>query len=167
MKWFKHFSEANADDKIVSIRDRFGMWGVGVYWTLVELTAAQMKAPDFKPVARLSVPELCTLFGCKRNKLVSFLFHLRNQTGMNLKHSGNILQIEIPKLLEIKDNSTANLQAACKQVPTKKKIVDIEEEKRKQPPAVGTIPVQSICTFKPNIAILTDDGFKFPRKVAQ
>ena len=34
---------AHTDNKIVEIRDEFGMWGVGVYWTLVEMVAEQME----------------------------------------------------------------------------------------------------------------------------
>jgi len=110
-------SQAHADDKLVSIRARFGMWGIGVYWTLVERVAEQMKGGvDTVPAASFFVPELCSFFGCKQNKLEMFCDHLRNIRGMKAKLNGNVLEIEIPKLLELRDNHTRNLQVACKRV---------------------------------------------------
>jgi hypothetical protein len=143
MKWFKHMSHANSDDKLVAIRVDFGMWGVGVYWTLVELVAAQMKPGSNVPEATFKVSELVSLFGCKRSKLVSFLKAIGNQTGTKLKPTrnqtetkwtltGNILVINIPKLLEIKDNFSSNLQVTCKPLASIEKEVEKEKEREEQ-----------------------------------
>lgn len=124
MKWFKHMSGAHTDDKIVVIRERFGMWGVGCYWTLLEMVAEQMKVNNPKPLAVFNISILCSLFECKRNKLVSFLKHLRNQTGINVKQNGNIIEIEIPKLLQIKDNYLSDLEEASKKTGS----IEVEED---------------------------------------
>jgi transcription elongation factor Elf1 len=135
MKWFKHMSQANADSKIVSIRTKFGMWGVGCYWTLVEMAAEQMKGKNPAPRATLAVSELCSFFGCKRNKLKTFLDHLQNIRGMNCKLTGNILEIEVPKLLQIKDNYHDDLEVSSKSLPSIEEEVEVdtegEEEKTK------------------------------------
>lgn len=128
MKWFKHMAHANADDKIVSIRAEFGMWGVGCYWTLVELAAEQMEKHNERPRAVLTVAELCSLFGCKRNKLETFLKHLQNVRGMNHEFTGNVVAIEVPKLLEIKDNYHKDLEATEKTLPSKEVEAEAEEE---------------------------------------
>jgi hypothetical protein len=132
MKWFKHMAHANADDKIVEIRDKFGMWGVGVYWTIVEMVAAQMKKGSNVPEATFKAAELYSLFGCKRNKLTSFLKHSQNVRGMIVKHSGNIIEIEIPKLLEIKDNYLSDFQVSSKSLPSIEVEKEVEKEREKK-----------------------------------
>ena len=123
---------AHADDKIVSIRAAFGMWGVGTYWTLVERAAEQMTVKNPKPTASLLVPELCSFLGCKRNKLVSFLDHLQNVRGMKYKLNGDVLEITVSKLLEIKDNYQKDLEETSKRLPSKEVEGEEEADKEKE-----------------------------------
>ena len=104
MKWIRHMTIANKDDKLVSLRANFGMWGIGVYWTLVELVAEQITEKSDKAVATLVIPELLGLLGCKRNKLDSFLEHSENVSLMKTVVNGNLLQLDIPKILDFADN---------------------------------------------------------------
>lgn len=141
MKWFKHFSQAKMDAKLVMIRSEFGMWGIGVYWTLVEFIAEQMKGVDPQAVATLSMRELCSFFGCKRNKLETFLKRLQNVRGMNYTLKRDILIIDCPKLLEIKDNYHKDLEETSPTLGRNllpEEEVDVEEEKT--------------CAFDPNDA---------------
>ena len=128
MKWFKHMSHAHSDDKLVSIRSEFGMWGIGVYWSIVERVAEQMKGDNSIPVAVFDVNELCSFCGCKRNKLETFLKHLQNIRGMKWQRNGNIIKIEVSKLLEIKDNYHTDLEETTKQLPSK----EVEEEREEE-----------------------------------
>jgi hypothetical protein len=114
MRWFKHFSSANTDDKLVSVRARFGLWGVGCYWIFVELVCAQMKPQNPKAEALFRLSELAASFGCKRKKLKTFLEHLRNIRGINYSLEGDLLKIEIPRLLKSLDNYHSNLQVSSK-----------------------------------------------------
>ena len=100
----KHVTTANKDDKLVSLRAEFGMWGIGTYWTLVELTAEKISEKTESEEAILIVSELLGFFGCKRNKLETFLEHSQNIQLFNYTINGNILKINIPKLLEYADN---------------------------------------------------------------
>jgi len=131
MKWFKHMSDANRDDKFVSIRTKFGMWGIGVYWTLVEKAAEQMKGLIPVPIAILSMNETCSLCGCKPNKLKTFLKHLQNVRGMKYELNGDILKIEVKKLLQIKDNYHADLVETSKRLPSIEVEEDVEVEQKK------------------------------------
>jgi len=127
-------SAANSDDKLVDIRSTFGMWGIGVYWTLVERVAEQMKGVDLIPVAAFDENELCSFCGCKRNKLETFLKHLQNIRGIKWQRSGNIIKIEITKLLEIKDNYHIDLEETSKQLPSKEVEVEEEQKEKKSTP---------------------------------
>lgn len=126
MKWFKHFSQANSDDKIVSIRAKFGMWGVGVYWTILEKVAEQMRYDTKLPTATIPIVELMGLCGCKRNKLDSFLEHSRNIRVFFSVVSGRICKIEIPKLLLIKDNYTKDLEETSQTLPSIEVDVEVD-----------------------------------------
>lgn len=117
MKWFKHMTHSHRSDGLVVVRERFGMWGLGTWWTICEKVAEQMKGVDMKPLATFDFSELSSLCGCKRNKLETFLRCLRNQSQINYTRNGNILQIEIPKMLEIKDNYHDDLEEHSKRLP--------------------------------------------------
>jgi len=97
-------ASANRDDKLVSVRANFGMWGIGVYWTLIEFVAEQVKEKCEKVEATLIVSDLLGFFGCKRNKLETFLEHSQNVQLFTYDLSDNILKINIPKMLDYADN---------------------------------------------------------------
>ena len=128
MKWFKHMSFAHSDDKLVRTRTEFGMWGIGVYWTLLEMVAAQMKGKVLRPVATFDMWELCSFFECKRNKLETFLKHLRNVYGMKVKRSKDVIEIEIGKLTEIKDNYHDDLEETSRKLPSIDRELDSDSD---------------------------------------
>jgi hypothetical protein len=100
-------TNASKDDKLVAIRSEFGMWGIGTYWTLVEMVAEQVSEKTELAEATLIVSELLGYLGCKRNKLDSYLTATRNLTLIEsslCETNKNILKINIPKLLEYADN---------------------------------------------------------------
>ena len=117
MKWFKHLAAASADDKLVCIRARFGLWGIGAYWMLAEAVCEQMKPQNPKAEASLRLSELAASFGCKRTKLKTFLEHLQNVRGINYSLEGDLLKIEMPRLLKSLDNYSTDFQVASKKIP--------------------------------------------------
>lgn len=149
MRWVKHVTTANKDDKLISIRAEFGMWGIGVYWTLVELTAEKITEKTETAEATLIVSELLGFFGCKRNKLETFLEHSANVQLFNYTINGNILKIDIPKLLKYADNyikydgkSLKTLQRQSR-MSSKQDIdtdIDIEKKKKKSNDPTFLIP---------------------------
>jgi hypothetical protein len=130
MKWFKHMTSANSDNKIVTLRVQFGMWGVGCYWTILEMVAEQMKANNPKPEATFSLNELSSFLGC-----------LQNECGMKVEHSGDIIKIKVPKLLKIKDNYLKDLEATSKQLPS---IEQKEKENKKEKESTYKADFESI-----------------------
>ncbi len=176
MRWFKHFSAARSDSKLVTIRSEFGLWGIGAYWTILEMVAEQMKGKNPQAEASFVVSELCSLFGCKRNKLETFLERLQDIRGMNVKYSGNedgrlenILRIEVPKLLEINDNYSKDLKVSTKNLPSKEvegevereeeqntqmRVVDFETLWNRYPSQVGKLP--ALKAFKETVKTQAD-----------
>lgn len=123
-------TDANRDDKLVSIRAEFGLWGVGLYWTIVEMVAEQMKGPDPKPEAVFLLPVLCSFAECKPNKLRAFLELTRNQGGMQVSLEGKVVTVRVAKLLEIKDNYSKDLEGSGKKLPSKEGDVEVDSRSR-------------------------------------
>ncbi len=123
-------ANANKDDKLVSVRANFGMWGIGCYWTIVELVAEQITEKSEKAEATLIVSELLGLFGCKRNKLDSFLKHSENVSLMKTVVDGNTIRIDIPKILEFADNYIKYDGKSLKSLQRQSKVSSKQDKKR-------------------------------------
>lgn len=102
MKWFKHFTDASDDEFIAGLENKFGLAGYARLWKLLEAVGAQFKK-DGRPVAAYPWPVWQAKLKGKRKKLETFLVHLENKHRINQKLTGNILEIKIPKLLQIRD----------------------------------------------------------------
>lgn len=114
MKWFKHMTDASDDEFISELEDIFGLEGYARWFKLLEIVAKQMDETG-KCSASYSWKKWQSLLRGKRKKLETFLEHLENKQKTNRKQTGNILEIKIPKLLELRDNHTKNLQVTDKQ----------------------------------------------------
>lgn len=125
MKWFKHYSDASEDEFIAELEDEFGLEGYARWWKLLEVIAKQMDETD-RCYAEYSWQNWQRFLKAKRNKLETFLEHSQNKRKIKLEQTGNKLRIICPKLLELRDNHTKNLQAK-KQV-TCKQEVEVEED---------------------------------------
>ncbi|NIQ00979.1 MAG: hypothetical protein GWM98_11620 [Nitrospinaceae bacterium] len=103
MKYFKHFCDASDNDDFISeLEELFGLEGYARWFKLLEAVGGQMKK-DGEPAASFSWTKWQTKLKGKRNKLETFLEHCQNKSKLNLKLSGNILEIRIPNMKKIKD----------------------------------------------------------------
>lgn len=114
MKWFKHFSNARHDEFITWLRSEYGMEGVGRWWTILEVVAEQMEPQGGSCSAKHPWTEWSSFLKQKRNKMSLFLKQIENKSKIKLTDYGNVLEIEIPKMLELRDNYSRNLQATDK-----------------------------------------------------
>jgi len=123
MKWFKHFTDASDDEFIAGLEDRFGWGGSGRWWRLLEIVGGQFKK-DGAPKAAYPWSFWRKKLKARQKPLEDFLTHLRDRGKIKtreveeklrrssgevevlLDFSQDILEIEIPKLLEIRDEYT-------------------------------------------------------------
>jgi hypothetical protein len=96
-------SDSSQNDFFTQLEDRFGLEGYARYWKLVE-AVAQGSNPQ-KGHWKVAHPwsKWQEILKGKRKKLETFLEHLANLRKIFLKSYENILEIEIPKLKELKD----------------------------------------------------------------
>jgi hypothetical protein len=118
MKWFKHHSDASDDEFIAGLEEEFGLEGYARWWKLLEAIALQMDETDRCSV-EYPIQKWLRILKAKRKKLDSFLVYSENKLKINTKQTGNILEIEVPKLVEIRDNYSKNLQATSKKLASK------------------------------------------------
>lgn len=115
MKWFQHNVDASDGETVKRIERKFGLEGYARWFKLLEKIARKMDETD-RCSATYPVEDWATFLKCKRNKLETFLESLAEVSEISLKRSGDVLEIKCPKLLEIRDNHTRNLQATGKRL---------------------------------------------------
>jgi hypothetical protein len=123
MKWFKHYTDSLDDPFIQTLMDRFSHAGYAAWFGLIEIIAKEngnnvtgdliVKPIYLKRKLRISTTKLQQIFDfCATNGKLSFNF------------SKEKWSFKFPKIAEIKDNYTKDLQGSGKKLSNHK-----EEEK--------------------------------------
>lgn len=134
MKWFKHMSNSRRDPFIQELEMKFQN-GYGLWFKLIEIMAeneAQKKGGELT----VHVSVMCRELTAKRSTVTSLLSTCELAGRLTHSFEGQKVTIKMPKLLDIKDNYTKDLQGPCKKlVPHIEEIRrDKEENKRGNPP---------------------------------
>lgn len=135
MKWFKHLCDSNRSVTIRKINKKYGLEGEARYWRLVEICSEKYECGEpeftFDPETVRQTLRHRSVTDCR-----SFVDWLATAQLLIADTSGIVWRIKFPKILEIRDNHTRNLQAANKLVSDnlpleedKDKDVDVEEDK--------------------------------------
>lgn len=115
MKWFKHYSDASKSSKLNLIVDKFGLKGYAMYWLIVELLAEKFDGED--PTFEVHFNTIKQTLRVYHNKIIKDFMESVDDVGlMSVQCDSNLYHISFPKLLEIKDNHTKNLQVKNKKV---------------------------------------------------
>lgn len=111
MKWFKHYTDASGDDGINRLEQEFGYEGYGVYWKILEKCAAKWDGKS-DPVFVLNKVKTRLELRLKSVK-TEFILGLMSVCKLcELEVTEFDYIIRFPKMAEIKDNHTKNLQAS-------------------------------------------------------
>lgn len=102
MRWFKHFSDANGNKKLLPLLRKTGPSGYGRWWILLETVAAQM-SEDSGHILTYSRADWAKILRTKPEHCENFLTICQQLNLLVFTRSGDDLTISIPKLLEIKD----------------------------------------------------------------
>lgn len=144
MRWFKHQSNSSTEGQfIAALEDKFGLEGYARYFKLLEIVALKMEDDDDFS-ATYPMEKWRTFLKAKQNKLDSFLVYLENQRQINLKRTGNLLTIEIPKMLELRDEYTRKKTESLRTKSHKIKEIDTEQEEVKAKASTSTPDPQEL-----------------------
>lgn len=152
MKWFKHKTNASEREFLKELEHIFGLEGYARWFKLLEKIGSVMGGENGCS-ASFPWSDWQTFLKGKRNKLETFLEHLENKRRINRKLTGNILEIECPKILEIKDNYTTNLQVTDKKLSPRVKSKEIQSKDKKLAKAKASPPPKESSVIKDSTKI--------------
>ena len=129
MKWFRHMADASDDEFISHLEDEMGLPGYALFWKCCEIVAFQMDESN-RCCATYSWSKWRQKLKTNKPKLRRFLTIVEDNRKFHVTIVEDKLKIEIPKLLELRDNYTKNLQATDKKLASKEVEVEVEVEKK-------------------------------------
>lgn len=125
MKWFKHFSDSLDDPFIQELMDKFGHQGYVAWFGIIEIIAKE-NGSKLTGKLEISPTYLKRKLRISSTKL-QLLFNFCSTKGkLFFNFQKDLWVFEIPKILDLKDNYTKDLQETCKPPHTHK---EVEEEK--------------------------------------
>ena len=128
MRWFKHLTDAGVDPKLVKIKAKFGMWGIGSYWTILEKIGREVNKEDRTWVEYREL-DWAHLLGTSRGKLRQFLEkcaetspeHSETQPLLSVDYfvaeGDQFIRVGCPKLLKYRDEYTRKKSPVSGQYP--------------------------------------------------
>ena len=102
MKWFKHDTDCETSEGLSYLISIEGFAGYGRWFRVLEIVASKMDKSD-RCHAEFPIQKWCSLLGLKQKKLISFLKLTENKLKTKVVCFDNIIRIEIPNLLNKRD----------------------------------------------------------------
>jgi len=102
MRWMKHLTASNRDEKLSRIRDEFGLEGYGLYWIILE-TIGEKLTSETGPSMELSEQNWKKTTGVSVKKLRKFLTFAQELELFLIKNNENLITIECDNLLKYRD----------------------------------------------------------------
>jgi len=134
MKWFKHYSDALDDPFIQGLMDEFGHTGYVVWFGLIE-TIAKENGNEITGKLSVKPAYLRRKLRSSQAKLREVFEYCRGFGKLSVTFSEKVWEFELPKMLEIKDNYTKDLQATGKKLSNHKEVEvekEVEKERKKE-----------------------------------
>jgi hypothetical protein len=153
MKWFKHYTNAHKGDVFQTLSAEFGkVQAYGWYFLLVEYLADMWDGRG-EPKFRVTMPALCGHLTATPRRLRRYLAAMERSGKIKVTENGKLLDIEFPKLAEIRHRDAMSAGARPGKIPSNSSVEEeekrTEEKKRK---------LSSFATFLKNkISVITQD----------
>lgn len=138
MRWFKHYTDTKHSLSLADLEQDLGFEGIGRYWRFIEFIASMYQtdtdqSPNGWPLFRVHSSIIRETLRIRSwNGLRSFVERLATIRGLNLEWKGNILEIEAPILLELKDRDFKETRKKREQNAPKRKRKRKEREEEEE-----------------------------------
>ena len=128
MRWLKHISTARNDEKLIEIREKYGLEGYGFWWMLCEIVAEQMNGTG-KCEVSLPLKSWLRILGIYHHKKFrDIVVHLNEINLISAQCRDNVssisdisltdvLIISIPNLLKYRDEYSQKIGTKSGQKP--------------------------------------------------
>ena len=130
MKWYKHHTDSLDDPFIQELMDEFSHLGYAVWFGIIEIICKET-GKDLTKKVECSPKYLRRKLRTSQTKLREVFEYCRRDGRLLVDFSDKKWEFQIPKIAEIKDNYTKDLQVAGKK-PSKHKEVEVEVEVDKE-----------------------------------
>ena len=139
MRWFKHFTDSLDDPFIQELIDRFGHFGYFVWFATIEIICKESKQ-NLTGKISVSPTYLRRKFRSSLVKVRQVLEFCQTSAKVSCTFSETKWELYFPKIAELKDNYTKDLQASCKELaPYKDKDKDKDKDKEKKKKVIKKI----------------------------
>ncbi len=132
IKWFKHFSDAIEDPFVQGLLDEFGPLGYLIWFGTMEVIAKE-NGSNLTGKLTISPTYLRRKFRTSQVKVREVLTFCQTFRKVSVTFSEKEWELNIPKLLELKDNYTKDLQGTSKK-PSLEVDVEVDVEKEEDTP---------------------------------
>lgn len=103
MRWVKHMTHANTDEKMALLIAELGLEGYGFYWLVLETVARQIEAGSEKTSVEYPVSFWRKITGFSPKKLRVFAEFCTEFKIFSAKIVGNAMVVDIPNILKYRD----------------------------------------------------------------
>jgi len=132
MKWFKHYTNARKDPKLVKLRRNFGLDGIAMYWFLIEICAEQLLNHS-ESTFELSFTETASELKKSRKCFKTWLNLCSKYSLLTFKIEDDDLIISFPKILKIMHKDSISSKSRNKKGPLKARLYkDKDKDKDKE-----------------------------------
>ena len=127
MKWFKHYSDALDDPFVQGLMDEFGPAGYVAWFGLIEIISKE-NGQNLTGKLSISPQYLRRKLRITVTKMRRTFHHCAIMGKLSVNFSEKNWEFDFPKVLELKDNYTKDLQGTSKK-PSKQTEAEAETEK--------------------------------------
>ena len=113
MRWFKHYTDSLDDPFIQALMDKFLHTGYVAYFGLIEIIGKEYKKDFTRQKFRFSPTYLRRKLRTSQAKLQQVYDFCQTSSKLSVTFSEEEWEFEFPKIVEIKDNYTKDLQETC------------------------------------------------------
>jgi hypothetical protein len=117
VRWVKHMTCANRDEKITRLIDECGVAGYGIYWLIVEAVAESLDKNATAPVLTHSMKQWGRLLYSHPNRLRPVLDTIQQIGLMRLTQDRDRLSLELPNLLKYRDEYASRVKKCRDTIP--------------------------------------------------
>jgi len=103
MRWFKHMTASGQDEKLILLKDEFGMEGYGVYWAILEVIGAQINKGNETTFVEFSVKSWRKVTEFSPQKLNKFVTFCNKINLFVVTFNQKSIRVECPNILKYKD----------------------------------------------------------------
>lgn len=119
MRWFKHMTAASRDEKLMLVRDEFGIEGYGVYWLILEAIAEKYESQKTDPEITFSVKNWRKILEISPKKLRNFLTFSEKIKLFSVVFEGSMITVRCDNLVKFRDEYTVKQTRASRKTPDK------------------------------------------------